>query len=76
MYSIGIVAALLGVCCKTLRGWDKERQILCYRTLGGHRRIPHIEIERILHHHTQKKLSPSIRKENQYTIYGRVSSHK
>ena len=44
MYSIGIAAMLLGVCCKTLRRWDRNNKIKCFRTLGGHRRFPQREI--------------------------------
>ncbi|MBY9008204.1 MAG: recombinase family protein [Candidatus Lokiarchaeota archaeon] len=76
MYSIGITATLLGVCIKTLRRWDKKNLITCFRTLGGHRRFPHQEIERILRNHKKEHSQSSIRKMNTCVIYSRVSSHK
>ena len=76
MYSIGIAATHLGVCCKTLRRWDKKNMITCHRTLGGHRRFPHQEIERVLNNHSRENSSPSMRKNTYCAIYGRVSSHK
>jgi len=57
MYSIGIVAAVLGVCVKTLRRWDKNKMIMCFRTIGGHRRFSVKEINRILNHKTRENKS-------------------
>ncbi|MFX0065885.1 MAG: helix-turn-helix domain-containing protein [Candidatus Hermodarchaeota archaeon] len=39
---------MFGVCRTTIRRWDKDGNIQCYRTPGGHRRISLVEIERIL----------------------------
>ncbi|MHA1661227.1 MAG: helix-turn-helix domain-containing protein, partial [Promethearchaeota archaeon] len=55
MYSIGITAALLGVCAKTLRRWDKNKKITCFRTIGGHGRFSIKEINRILNNKTKEK---------------------
>jgi predicted site-specific integrase-resolvase len=76
MYSIGIAAALLGVCTKTLRRWDKRKRITCFRTMGGHRRFSIKEINRILTN--KKKDKPKSQDEitNTCAIYTRVSSHK
>ena len=76
MYSIGIAATLLGVCIKTLRRWNKKKMITCCRTLGGHRRFPYQEIERILNNYKRENSLPSMRRNNYCAIYGRVSSHK
>ncbi|MFX0066051.1 MAG: helix-turn-helix domain-containing protein [Candidatus Hermodarchaeota archaeon] len=46
--AIGEASRLLGVCIKTIRRWDKDSRICCYRTPGGHRRFAIIEIERII----------------------------
>lgn len=40
-------AALLKVCVKTIRRWDAAGKITCYRTPGGHRRIPMSEVIRL-----------------------------
>ncbi|MHA1652233.1 MAG: IS607 family transposase [Candidatus Helarchaeota archaeon] len=40
-------ARLLGICAKTLHRWNTRGKIRCFRTLGGHRRIPLSEIKRI-----------------------------
>ena len=74
MYSIGIAATLLGVCCKTLRRWDKNKKITCFRTLGGHRRFPLRELKRILHINKEPIHSRPI--EKKCALYARVSSHK
>lgn len=75
MYSIGVAAIILGVCIKTLRRWDKSKKILCFRTLGGHRRFSIKELKRVLNHkvgkNEQKKSAPQ-----NCAIYARVSSHK
>ena len=39
--------SLLGVTTKTIQKWDKEGKIKIIRTLGGHRRVPLSEIERL-----------------------------
>lgn len=48
MYSIGEASKMLGVSRKTVRRWDAKGKILCFRTVGNHRRIPFQEIARIL----------------------------
>jgi putative resolvase len=72
-YRISEAARLLGVCSKTLRCWDSEGKITCRRTLGGHRRISILEIERL-----SSPLNPSSpsRSEGAIAIYCRVSSHE
>lgn len=68
---IGIAAQRLGVCTKTIRRWEKVGEILCNRTVGGHRRIAVIEILRL-----QGKQGVLRRQTTQQTvIYARVSSH-
>ncbi|MBD3405971.1 MAG: MerR family DNA-binding transcriptional regulator [Candidatus Lokiarchaeota archaeon] len=71
MFSVSIAAARLGVCTKTIRRWDKQGLIECYRTLGNHRRIPLREIARIKHGTAQEKLLPA-----HPAVYARVSSHR
>jgi len=39
---------MLGISAKTLRRWEDEGIIRCFRTLGNHRRIHISEIKRIL----------------------------
>lgn len=41
------MASLLGVTSSTIIQWIKNNKIKCTRTLGGHRRIPASELERI-----------------------------
>ena len=41
------VAVLLKVCVKTIHRWDVAGKIICYRTPGGHRRIPMSEVIRL-----------------------------
>jgi excisionase family DNA binding protein len=38
---------ILGVTTQTLRNWDNSGKIKVIKTLGGHRRIPIEEIEKI-----------------------------
>ncbi len=38
----------LGVHPNTLRKWDREGKIRVVRTVGGHRRIPESEVERLM----------------------------
>jgi len=78
MYSIGIAAMLLGVCIKTLRRWDVNNKIRCYRTPGGHRRFLIQEITRLLHREVgvRKKVRGGAPSPGKCAIYGRVSSHK
>ncbi len=37
-----------GVCGKTIRKWIKEGFLMSLKTKGGHRRIPKIELEKII----------------------------
>ena len=78
MYSIGIAAMLLGVCIKTLRRWDKSKMIRCIQTVGGHRRFPIQEINRIKENKRSNKKKKNIHLLSplKCAIYGRVSSHK
>jgi excisionase family DNA binding protein len=43
----GEAAALLNVSPKTVSRWAKEGKIPHIRTLGGHRRFPRAEVERL-----------------------------
>ena len=45
---IGEAAYLLGVSTKTIRRWDQKGKISCFRTVGNHRRIRLIEVQRII----------------------------
>ena len=77
MYSIGIAASILGVCVKKLRRWDKSKTIICFRTIGGHRRFSFKEIKRILHckeREAKKGLKES--DNNKCALYAKVSSQK
>lgn len=76
MYSIGTAAELLGVCVKTLRRWDRKGSITCYRTVGGHRRFPRSELQRILNPETRTRRHDGETKGTTCAIYARVSSHK
>lgn len=78
MYSIGVAAALLGVCIKILRRWDKSKKIKCVQTLGGHGRFPIQEIQNILKgkRDSGTNVTRITIPNNKCAIYGRVSSHK
>ena len=76
MYSIGIAATIIGVCIKTVRRWEINKQITCFRTLGGHRRFSLQEIKRILHRNKGKENIPLPPSKQKCVIYARVSSHK
>jgi len=67
-YRISEAAKALGVCTKTIRRWDTAGRITCRRTIGNHRRISILEIERIIHGERNSK-------NRKVAIYGRVSSH-
>ncbi len=68
-YRVSHAARLLGVCITTIHRWDANSKIQCYRTPGGHRRIPISEIRRIHGYIT----IPGA--ERRTAIYARVSSH-
>ncbi len=76
MYSIGIAATVLGVCVKTLRRWGKNKKIICFRAIGGHRRFSIKEIKRILNYKTRENRSSRKEIDKNCAIYARVSSHK
>ncbi|MHA1882404.1 MAG: IS607 family transposase [Candidatus Thorarchaeota archaeon] len=75
MYSVSQAALKLGVCVKTIHRWDKASNLFCFRTVGGHRRIPLSEINRLLGFmHRELINDPSQKKK--CAIYARVSSHR
>lgn len=65
---IGKAKVLLGVSVETLRKWEKEGQISCQRTPGGHRRYLLSEVEAL-----QGKQVDT--QEECVAVYYRVSSH-
>jgi excisionase family DNA binding protein len=69
MFSAGGTARRLGVHLTTIQRWDREGKLRVVRTIGGKRRIPAPEIERIL----GNAGSSSARVP---AVYGRVSSHE
>ncbi|MFX0062122.1 MAG: IS607 family transposase [Candidatus Hermodarchaeota archaeon] len=78
--AIGEASKRLGVCIKTLRRWDKDGKIHCYRTPGGHQRFALVEIERIISGGLTEEVeclgeSESLRG-SKTAIYARVSSHE
>ena len=72
MYRISEAAEILGVCTKTIRRWDKSRLIICFRTIGGHRRISAAEIEKITNNNNVQAQNFT---EGSTAVYCRVSSH-
>ncbi len=74
MFSVSQTALRLGVCVKTIHRWDKASKLHCFRTVGGHRRIPLSEINRLLGlMHRDLIETPS---KKRCAIYARVSSHR
>ena len=72
MYRISAAVEILGLCTKTIRRWDKSGLIVCFRTIGGHRRISACEIAKITNvEPIQSQNFP----ENSTAVYYRVSSH-
>ncbi len=67
---ISEAADQLGVCTKTLRRWETRGQIICSRTIGGHRRFSHQEVIRVMQGGIE--LTKSHKK---IAVYARVSSH-
>ena len=65
-------AEILGVCTKTIRRWDKSGLIVCFRTIGDHRRISTIEIAKISN---VESIQGENFPENSTAVYCRVSSH-
>ena len=77
--AIGEASKRLGVCIKTIRRWDRDGKIHCYRAPGGHRRFAIIEIERIISGGLTEEVealggSESLH-DSKTAIYARVSSH-
>jgi putative resolvase len=72
-YRISEAALLLGVCSKTIRRWDAAGKIECKRTVGGHRRISILEINRILNRLYKNQ---DLQEDTATAIYCRVSSHE
>jgi len=77
--TIGEASVRLGVCLTTLRRWNRDDKIHCYRTPGGHRRFALIEVERIISGNVTEKVegidaSGSLNG-SKTAIYARVSSH-
>ena len=77
--TIGEASVRLGVCLTTLRRWNRDGKIHCYRTPGGHRRFALIEVERIISENVTEKVvgidaSGSLNG-SKAAIYARVSSH-
>ncbi|MFX0067349.1 MAG: recombinase family protein [Candidatus Hermodarchaeota archaeon] len=77
--AIGEASQLLGVCIKTIRRWNKDGKIHCYRTPGGHRRFAIIEMERIISGGRMEEVECFGGSESLHgsktAIYARVSSH-
>ena len=76
MLSIGMAAKMIGVCIKTLRRWEKQKRINCFRTIGNHRRFAIQEIHRILKNMGGERIIVKKSQDNNCALYGRVSSHK
>jgi len=67
VYSVGEFAEELGVHPETVKRWCREDKVTYVRTAGGHRRIPHSELQR-LEGTTQPRT-------DKVAIYARVSGH-
>ena len=76
MLSIGIAAKMLGVCIKTLRRWDGNNKIKCYRTVGNHRRFSVSEINRFIGNKKDRKEGKKKSSKIRCALHGRVSSYK
>jgi len=66
--SLGEACERLGIHPNTLRKWDREGKVRVVRTVGGRRRIPESEVERLM-----GIVKPDISRKA--VIYARVSSH-
>ncbi|MFX1253635.1 MAG: IS607 family transposase [Promethearchaeota archaeon] len=75
----GEASKRLEVCIKTLRRWDRDGKIHCYRTPGGQRRFASIEIERLISGGRMEEVECFGGAESLHSsktaIYARVSSH-
>jgi excisionase family DNA binding protein len=47
LYNLKEACEFLGVSPQTIRRWEKAGKIRCVRTLGGQRRVPESEINRL-----------------------------
>ena len=73
LYSISATSILLGVCVTTVRRWERAGKIICFRTLGGHRRFSLGEIRRVLLGRKRREKTKVTK--NRTIVYSRVSSH-
>lgn len=69
MFTTGEAAQRLGIHVSTLQRWDREGKVRVVRTVGGKRRIPASEIERLLG-------TVETQDSHALAIYGRVSSYE
>ena len=74
MFSIKKASKILGIHRITLHRWHKASKISCFFTLGGHRRFPESELERILKNKSESTEPP--KKEMKVVLYARVASQK
>jgi putative resolvase len=74
MLSISQAARRLGVCTKTIRRWDAQGHIHCFRTRGNHRRIPLSEVNRLLGIFHREIIERHEKK--RCAVYARVSGHR
>ncbi|MHA1424230.1 MAG: IS607 family transposase [Candidatus Thorarchaeota archaeon] len=74
MFSVSQAARRLGVCTKTIRRWDAQGFIHCFRTPGNHRRISLSEVNRLLRVFHHEALEHPDKK--RCAVYARVSGHR
>lgn len=74
MFSVSQAASRLGVCIRTIHRWDAAGKLHCHRTIGGHRRIPVAEVNRILGLYQRDLITTPFRQ--RCAIYARVSRHR
>ncbi|MHA1727184.1 MAG: IS607 family transposase [Promethearchaeota archaeon] len=72
IYRVSEAVEILGVCTKTILRWDKSGLIICFRTIGGYRRISIAEIEKITNNDS---IRSKYLTDNSTAVYCRVSSH-
>lgn len=77
---IGSGAAMVGICTKTLRRWDRSGKLKAdFRTLGNHRRYKRKKVLSLLKHHgagsSNGNCSNSLRNPRTAT-YSRVSASR
>ncbi len=76
MFSVSQAALRLGVCVKTIHRWDALDKIHCLRTVGGHRRIPISEVNRLLGVMHRNLITTTQSPKGRVAIYARVSGHR